>query len=706
MLTQAEARLLKSLVRLNTVIMAGIGAVLLGATLWLATAVLLVRGGENVGQHLSLLAIFLPYYEVTWTGSLIGALWGAVVGGTSGAVVYWSYSRTLRHHFDSRFVEQARGSLFQLPVFLICGPALGTALGILGALQLFLVTNWLVWSETASASINAALLKNYLLGYSVSFVGSVIGGAELFAMAFLASLLFSGLYNAIARARITRGNKTPTGERGLLSKPTHVVILGAGPAGLATAHELTANGVAVTVLEKNTYVGGLCRTLHDQGFKFDLGGHRWFTKNPDLDSWFRRLMAGHLVTVKRVSRIYYGGVYFHYPISFADVIRKAGAATILRAGASFLWALTRYGAFDTPVRNMKDAYTAQFGSTLYEMFFRRYTEKVWGKPCEMLSPDWVAQRSKGLSVWAVAKNALLPRRNAVTSLIEEFLYPRDGYMRIAERMAEEIAGAGGEVRIGATVTGIVLEGPRNIRVVCDGPAGTESIRASDVVSTIPLGLLVQMVTPKPPDRVIEAARSLEFRDLITVNLKIRRRQVSQDTWLYVQDEAIAFGRLHEPKNWSKAMVPDDDHTSLVLECFCTAGDALWSMSDEDIAKLCINDLAEKLRLVSASEIEGWKLVRTRHAYPVYDLQYAEKLALIKAFLAECSGLHIVGRGGSFRYNNADHSIEMGLLLGRRLLGYGVDHLEVNTEQEYHEELRVRPVEGNRYEAVPARTLVD
>jgi protoporphyrinogen oxidase len=214
-----------------------------------------------------------------------------------------------------------------------------------------------------------------------------------------------------------------------------------------------------------------------------------------------------------------------------------------------------------------------------------------------------------------------------------------------------------------------------------------------------------MVTPKPAERVIKTARSLEFRDLVTVNLKIRRRQVSQDTWLYVQDEAVVFGRLHEPKNWSKAMVPDNDHTSLVLECFCTAGDAIWNMSDEGIAKLCIKDLAEKLRFVSASEVEGWTVVRTHHAYPVYDLRYAEKLATIKSFLDECSGLHIVGRGGTFRYNNADHSIEMGLLLGRRLLGYGVDHLEVNTEQEYHEEVLAAPVARDRYQAAVIRNCL-
>jgi protoporphyrinogen oxidase len=485
-----------------------------------------------------------------------------------------------------------------------------------------------------------------------------------------------------------------------------VVILGAGPAGLATGHELSAQGVKVTVLERNNYVGGLCRTVHDDGYKFDLGGHRWFTKNEELNNWFRRLMDGHLVLVKRISRIYYGGTYFQYPVTIGDVIRKAGPLTIVKAGVSFVWSIVRYGAFGRPIRNMKDAYTAQFGSTLYEMFFRRYTEKVWGKPCEMLSPDWVAQRSKGLSIWTVTREALSSRKTKVTSLIEEFMYPREGYMRIPERMAEDITKAGNEIRLEATVRRIVREGPENLEVFFDGPNGPESIRATDVVSTIPLGTLVQIMSPHAGERVLRAARSLQFRDLVTVNLKIRRKQVSQDTWLYVQDEDVLFGRLHEPKNWSRSMVPDDDHTSLVLECFCDTGDAIWNMSDEEIARVCVDDLSQKLRFIDPAEVEGWTVVRTRQAYPVYDLMYSEKLARIRAFLAQCTGIHIVGRGGTFRYNNADHSIEMGLILARRILGQAIDHMAVNTEQEYHEEKSERDPARDHYRVRALRPVVD
>jgi protoporphyrinogen oxidase len=670
---------------MNALIMAAIGALFVGSGLWLATAILLLRGGETIGPNLSLLSIFLPGYEISWTGAWIGALWGALVGGVSGAVLYWSYSRTLRHHLNTQLIGEEPSSLFQLPVFLISGPALGMAVGLLGAAQLLVSTGWLVLRGTAADDTKAALLASYLPGYSISWSGSVIGSLELFAILFVASTLFSALYNVIARRNAPRGVRTTRQQPRTRSSPPHVVILGAGPAGLATGHELSANGVKVTVLERNSYVGGLCRTVHDGGYKFDLGGHRWFTKNEELNNWFRRLMDGHLVLVKRISRIYYSGIYFQYPISVEDVVRKAGPRTIVKAGASFVWSLVRYGAFGRPIRHMKDAYTAQFGSTLYEMFFRRYTEKVWGKPCELLSPDWVAQRSKGLSIWTVTREALSSRKTKVTSLIDEFMYPRDGYMRIAERMAEDIAKAGNQIRLGATVQRVVRTGPENIEVFFEGADGPESILATDIVSTIPLGLLVQIMSPQPGERVLRAARALEFRDLVTVNLKIRRKQVSTDTWLYVQDENVIFGRLHEPKNWSKAMVPDDGHTSLVLECFCTAGDAIWNMSDEEVARACMKDLDEKLHFVDPADVEGWTVVRTRQAYPVYDLQYSEKLARINSFLAQCDGIHIVGRGGTFRYNNADHSIEMGLMLARRIMGHAIDHMEVNTEQEYHEE---------------------
>jgi len=475
-----------------------------------------------------------------------------------------------------------------------------------------------------------------------------------------------------------------------ISYPEHVTVLGAGPAGLATAHELTANGVRVTVLERNNYVGGLATTFKHKGYKFDLGGHRWFTKNESLNDWFRQLMKGELVLVDRISRIYHDGRYFNYPIRLKEILTQCHPLAIVAIGASFLWSSLKLAVMEQPILDMEQAYTAQFGASLYRMFFQRYSEKVWGRPCSELSADWVAQRSRGLSIWSLAREALLGSRADVVSLIDQFMYPRDGYGRISDRMAAEIVAASNDIVLQSQVTKLVYHGPNKLEVVHLRDGQQQSVLADNVVSTIPLGRLVTMVEPACDTAATAAARSLVFRDLITVNLVLRKKQVSTDTWLYIQDQNIIFGRMHEPKNWSSAMVADDEHTSLVLECFCTEGDHIWTMSDEAIGCRCIQDLAEKLKFIEISEVEDVLVIRTRYAYPVYDLLYQSKISTIQRELQKYIGLHTVGRGGTFRYNNADHSIEMGLKLARKLLGDEVDHLDVNVEQEYHEEKRLSP----------------
>ncbi len=467
-------------------------------------------------------------------------------------------------------------------------------------------------------------------------------------------------------------------------RPEHVIILGGGPGGLATGHEVSTKGGRVTVLEKNDYVGGLCRTIHADGYRFDLGGHRWFSKNEDLNEWFRHLMEGEIVMVDRISRIYYDRKFFYYPIRFSDILKNTGPITILHAGFAFLWAALQQSISDKPIVNMKQAYVSQFGSKLYNMFFRLYSEKVWGRPCEELSADWVSQRSKGLSIWTAVRDALVGSNNKVTSLIERFMYPRYGYMRIPERLAEDIGNCGSDVLLRAAVSRIQYHGPHDFEVFYKKDGRELSVRGNAVVSTIPLGYLAQILIPGCSDAVKQAASNLEFRDLITVNVKVRRKRVSLDTWLYIQDADILFGRFHEPKNWSPDMVPDDEHTSLVLECFCSLNDHIWSLTDEQVAARCVDDLVDKLHFISRDEYEGCNVVRTRYAYPVYDLGYSGKIAVIKEYLAGFAGLHISGRGGIFRYNNADHSIEMGLMLGQKLLGHDIDHMAVNTEDNYQE----------------------
>lgn len=476
-----------------------------------------------------------------------------------------------------------------------------------------------------------------------------------------------------------------------------VVVLGGGPAGLAAAHELAARGVDVVVLERAPWVGGLSLTWEHEGFRFDLGGHRWFTKKDWLDRWFRDLMEGELVDVQRTSRIYFDGRYFDYPVAIGNVLRTAGPITSVHAVLSYAWQGVKEWFRREPVVDIEQAYVAQFGPKLYEMFFRRYTEKVWGRECSQLSADWVTQRTKGLSIYETLKNALVPqevRRTGakVESLVDSFLYPRLGYQRISERMAEDVAAAGSEVRLEADVRRVVV-GPGGVEVgYRDRASGVDrTLEASHVVSTIPLGRLVEMVEPGAPSEVLEAAAGLEFRSVITANVLLRKEQVTSDTWLYVHDESVGFARIHEPRNWSEAMCPPGT-TSICAEWFCTRGDETWSQSDDEIVERTVAHLVDDLGFVEREEVIGGFALRARHAYPVYSLDYAGRVETLKRFLrTHEERISIAGRGGTFRYNNADHSIETGLLVAQNLLGESHDVDAVNTEAEYHEE---RVVDGD------------
>jgi len=465
-----------------------------------------------------------------------------------------------------------------------------------------------------------------------------------------------------------------------------VAILGAGPAGLAAGHYLASRAVPVSVLELHDRVGGLCATHERNGFRFDLGGHRWFTKNEELHRWFLELMRGELVTVQRTSRIYFKGKYYDYPVSIKNVLRNAGLWTSAHAVASYLVAAVRDLAGKREPRNLREAFTQQFGEKLFDMFFRRYSEKVWGRPCDEISADWAAQRSKGLSILTAIKDAIV-KGDKVVSLVDEFVYPRLGYQRICERMAEDVRDRGGTVLLSSPVQRVLYDGPCDYRLVHASPEGSREMRVTDVISTLPLTHLVRMLEPRCPSHVEETARSLGFRDLITVTVMLRKERVTSDTWLYVHDEDLIFARIHEPKNWSPSMVPGPEYTSVVCECFCSRTDPVWKLSDREISERVVSDLADKLGFLRRDEVVDTCVLRTTYAYPVYDLEYKAKLRTLYEFVNRHEGLHIIGRGGTFRYNNADHSIEMGQLLAKRMLGENIDHMSVNTEQEYHEEIR-------------------
>lgn len=471
--------------------------------------------------------------------------------------------------------------------------------------------------------------------------------------------------------------------------------MGAGPGGLCSAYVLTKAGVAATVVEKAPFVGGLARTVSRETahgeFRFDIGGHRWFSKNDELNDLFREVVAEELLWVNRVSRIYFDGRYVDYPLRISNALRAMGPVVSAQALGDYALTRMRRAVRPHPIRSMEDAYIDQFGPTLYRLFFQRYSEKVWGLSCSEMSGDWVTQRSKGMSLLTAVRDAVVPSRGRVVSLIDEFMYPRKGFGRLSERMADAIVAGGNSVQLDTGVERIRRRGHRVTGITVQTARGSRDVDGDQFISSIPLTLLVQILEPAAPAHVVEAVRRLTFRNIITVNLMLKRRQVTPDTWLYVHDRDILFGRLHEPKNWSPAMVPTDEYTSIVAEYFCSFGDHIWQMSDEALVERTADHLAQDLRFIERGEVIGGFAVRAPRAYPAYVLGYQDALDVVKRFVYSFENLQIIGRYGTFRYNNTDHSIETGLLAAKNVLGEQHDLDRVNADQEYHETKRVPQV---------------
>lgn len=473
----------------------------------------------------------------------------------------------------------------------------------------------------------------------------------------------------------------------MLGGSRSVVIMGAGPAGLATGFALSLAGWSVQVYEQAPMVGGLARTEQLDGFRFDIGGHRWFTKKDELNEFLVNLLGDELILVNRISRIYFDGKYVDYPLKTSNILKKIGPITGARAVSDFVVSMASSRLSSRPVVSMEDAYVAQFGRTLYELFFRNYSEKVWGKACTELSGDWVTQRTKGLSLGTAIRDALKRSDGKVESLVERFMYPRDGYGRISERMAEQIESNGGSVNLGWRVVRARHDQQRLVEIVVSNGREERTIGADHFVSSIPMTELAQIMTPTAPAVVLEATQRLTFRAVITVNLLLNRPSVTNDTWVYVHDSRVIFARLHEPRNWSPAMAPDGK-TSLVMEIFCEENDEVWRRSDDDLVAQVVRDLDQYLDFIQPRDVIAGQVIRSRDAYPRYGLDYKPAVETVKNYLRSYENLAIVGRGGTFRYNNADHALETGLLAARQLLGEAVDPDSVNTEQEYLEERRM------------------
>lgn len=459
------------------------------------------------------------------------------------------------------------------------------------------------------------------------------------------------------------------------------VVLGAGPAGLAAARKLTDAGKKVLVIEADSMPGGICKTLEFEGCRFDIGGHRFFTKIPEVDRLWKETLRDDFLIRPRLSRIFYDRKFFKYPIKVPDALRNLGLMKSVSVIASY--AKARLSPFRNPDTFDKWV-TNHFGRRLYEMFFKEYSEKLWGMRCDEMSSEWVAQRIKGLSFFSAVKEALFPdRKNRPKTLIEEFRYPKHGPGMMYDRMAENLIASGAEIWYGARAKALSSVGGTVNEVFVEKKGGSVvSVAAEGFVSTVPLTELAKMLEADPSGGISSACSRLRYRSFVGVNLILAISNPFPDNWIYVHSGDVRMLRMQNMRNWSPHMVKEGC-TALGLEYFCSEGDDLWKMADKDLIALGMADLG-RMGFASEGDLMSGFAVRVAKAYPVYDGEYKERIGEIRDYVKGFSNLEAAGRGGMFRYNNMDHSILTGFRAAENILGAKHDLWGINADDEYCE----------------------
>jgi protoporphyrinogen oxidase len=415
-----------------------------------------------------------------------------------------------------------------------------------------------------------------------------------------------------------------------------------------------------------------------------MGGHRFFTKVEEVKRMWREILGEDFLRRPRLSRIFYNGKFFDYPLKPINALFGLGLWESLRVGLSYLrWQFSPYRHEES----FEQWVTNRFGKRLFEIFFKSYTEKVWGISCSELKAEWAAQRIKDLSLKTVLLSMFIKPKETIKTLIDQFDYPRRGPGMMWNAVKERIEHHGGEVRMNTGVIGIHRNGNgiESVVVGCNGH--TEIIRGTHFISSMPVTEFIKKLDPPAPPAVLHAAGKLKYRDFLTVCLIVNKPELFPDNWIYVHDSDVKVGRIQNFKNWSLDMVPDPTKTSLGLEYFCTERDELWNMSDDDLISLGKREL-DRIGLASAADIEDGCVFRVPKAYPVYDSEYRDYLAIMKEFVAGLPNYQTIGRNGLHRYNNQDHAMFTGMLAVRNIMfGEKNDLWNVNTDQEYLEEIR-------------------
>ena len=481
------------------------------------------------------------------------------------------------------------------------------------------------------------------------------------------------------------GQSTEEADVVVLRQHRAVVVAGAGPAGLTAAYEVVRRAPEnrPLVLEASGQLGGIARTEQHRGYRFDIGGHRFFTKVGEVEALWEEILGDQMIDVPRSSRIYYRGKYYDYPLRLMNALENLGLFESVRVVASYLKWQIRPSKVE---ENFQQWVSNRFGGRLFRHFFESYTEKVWGISCKEIRADWAAQRIKNLSLSKAVLDALTGR-NDTSSLIKTFRYPRLGPGQMWERAAELVVQKGGEVRLNARVASVEHDGSRvtGVRVEpAEGPSYL--VQADQLISSMAITDLIGAMKDVPA-AVTAAAAKLRYRDFLIVTLILDHSDPFPDNWIYIHSPDVRVGRIQNFRAWSAAMVPDPDHASIGMEYFCQAGDGLWATGDADLIELAAGEL-EKLELAPRSSVLDGAVIRQPRAYPVYDADYKPNLEIVRQWLAGFENLQSVGRNGMHRYNNQDHSMLAGMLAARNVLGERHDIWNVNLERSYHEDFTV------------------
>lgn len=438
-----------------------------------------------------------------------------------------------------------------------------------------------------------------------------------------------------------------------------VLIIGAGPAGLSAGLLLARDGYQVHIYESHKeYVGGLSRTERYRDYHFDIGGHRFFTKDPAVEKFWKEILKDDFLKRKRLSRIYYKKKFFNYPLKLSDIFLKMSPLenTIL------LFSLLKSKIFPPAQQdNLENWIISRFGKKLYLTFFKSYTEKVWGVQCHKLSANWAAQRINNLSITEILTSAvkrIFKRQDSkAKSLIQEFDYPKKGPGMLWEKVRDEIVNLGGEVHMGQKVVEVHKISEKwklKLESAADSPEGEH------VISSAPLATFIRSLRPAPPRELTAHLDSFTYRGFITVAIMFQGEQSFPDNWIYIHEPKVKVARIQNYRNWSEWMTPGPEYICYGLEYFCQENDSFWNKKDEELFKIALSEL-RILKLNYEKKGLDFKVIRSAKAYPVYDLEYEKRLQKTIDFTQADPTLHLVGRSGLHRYNNQDHSIKTAMI---------------------------------------------